>query len=87
MKKLILLVFIALLMVGCDQYVARNIGGTTNIKLEPGQKLIEATWKESNLWYLTEPMDSNYKPKIKVFQESSMYGVWEGKVVFIESRN
>ena len=87
MKKIILLALTALMMVGCEQYVARNAGGTVTIKLEPGQKLIEATWKKSDLWYLTEPMDSDYKPKTKVFQENSMCGVFEGKVIFIESKN
>lgn len=87
MKKIILLALTVLMMVGCEQYVARNVGGTITIKLESGQKLIEATWKESDLWYLTEPMDSDYKPKTKVFQENSMYGVLEGKVIFVESKN
>ncbi len=87
MKKMILLALTALMMVGCEQYVTRNVGGTLTIKLESGQKLIEATWKKSDLWYLTEPMDSDYKPKTKVFQESSMCGVFEGKVIFIESKN
>lgn len=87
MKKLVLLALSAIMMVGCDQYITRQVGGTTTIQLEPNQKLVEATWKESNLWYLTEPMDSDYKPKTKVFQESSLLGVMEGKVIFIETKN
>ena len=87
MKKLILLAFAALMMVGCEQYASRQAGGTLTIKLESGQKLIEATWKESDLWYLTEPMDSDYKPKTKVFRENAVFGILEGKVIFIESRN
>jgi len=47
---------------------------------------VEATWKEDNLWYLVEPMDSDYVPKTKVFKESSLYGALEGKVIFIENR-
>ena len=82
-----MLLLATLMMVGCEQYVARKAGGTVTIKLNSGQKLIEATWKETNLWYLTEPMDSDYKPKTKVFQENSMYGVFEGTVIFIESKN
>lgn len=86
MKKIILLALTAL-MVGCEQYVSRQAGGTITIKIEPGQKLLEATWKELDLWYLTEPMDSDYKPKTKVFQENSLFGVLEGKVIFVESKN
>lgn len=87
MKKIILLALAALMMVGCEQYVSREAGGTLTIKIEPGQKLLEATWKNADLWYLTEPMDSDYKPKTKVFQENSLYGVFEGKVIFVESKN
>jgi len=87
MKKIILLALTALMMAGCEQYVSRTAGGTITIKIEPGQKLLEATWKESDLWYLTEPMDSDYKPKTKVFQENSLFGVLNGKVIFVESKN
>lgn len=65
---------------------ARNYGGEQTVKLPKGEKLIEATWKESNLWYLTEPMDSDYVPKTKVLKESSDFGVWNGKIIFIESK-
>lgn len=65
---------------------SRNWGGTATVELDPGQKLIEATWKENNLWYLTEPMEPGYEPKTKVFHEDSRFGVMEGKVIFIEHR-
>jgi len=45
-----------------------------------------ATWKDDNLWYLTEEMDSAYTPKKKMLIESSNFGILEGKVVFIESK-
>lgn len=87
MKKIILiLAVICMAFVSCDQYTARNFGGETTIKLEPGEKLIEATWKDNDLWYLVEPMDSDYVPKIKIFKESSTMGIMEGEVTFIESR-
>lgn len=65
---------------------ARNFGGTETIKLNPGRRLILATWKQDNLWYLTEPMPEGYVPQEKVFVENSSYGVMEGTVVFIERR-
>lgn len=74
-------------MASCDQYISRNFGGNTTINLEPGQKLIEATWKgDADLWYLVEPMDSNYVPKTKIFKESSNLGVLSGSITFVESR-
>lgn len=87
MKKLIIFLFTVTLFVSCGHYVTRKFGGNSTIKLEPGEKLIEATWKgDGNLWYLVEPMDSNYVPKTKIFKESSMMGIMEGSVIFIETR-
>ena len=74
------------LTMSCDNYMSRKFGGSTTINLEKGQKLVEATWKESNLWYLTEPMDSDYVPKTKIFKEDSNFGVLEGTVTFVECR-
>lgn len=67
---------------------SRVWGGTMTIELPKGQKLVEATWKGdgNSLWYLTEPMDADYTPKTKVFQEDSRFGVLEGSVVFVESK-
>ena len=91
MKKILTLlavVLAAFAMSSCtEQMRAKDWGGDTVIKLEPGQKLVEATWKgDGDLWYLTEPMDSGYEPKTKIFQESSSWGIMEGKVTFIETR-
>ena len=88
-KVLTLFVFalsIAVLTISCDNVMSRKFGGSTTINLEKGQKLVEATWKENSLWYLTEPMDSNYVPKTKTFIEDSNFGVLEGTVTFVESR-
>ena len=88
-KVLTLFVFalsIAVLTISCDNVMSRKFGGSTTINLEKGQKLVEATWKEDSLWYLTEPMDSNYVPKTKTFKEDSNFGVLEGTVTFVESR-
>ena len=87
MKKILFILLMFLCLTSCDQYLTRTMGGTTKIKLESGEKLVEVTWKgDGDLWYLVEPMDSNYIPKTKVFKESSNIGVMEGKVVFIETR-
>ena len=87
MKKILFVLFAVTALTSCEQYFTRQYGGNTTIKLEKGEKLIEATWKgEGDLWYLVEPMDSDYTPKTKVFKESSMFGVMEGSVTFIESK-
>ena len=88
MKKIITFILVLVAVVAfssCTENLrARNYGGTTTIELDPGQKLIEVTWKETSIWYLTEPMEPGYEPKTKVFQEDSRFGVMEGKVIFHE---
>lgn len=86
MKKLIVILLMFLCLTSCDQSITRTMGGITKIELEPGEKLVEATWKGDDIWYLVEPMDSDYVPKTKTFKESSRIGVLEGKVIFYEKR-
>ena len=87
MKKFLVLIISLVCFTSCDQLITRQCGGTTTITLEKGEKLVEATWKDDgNLWYLVEPMDSDYVPKTKVFKESSVLGVMEGQVIFVENK-
>lgn len=82
---IVIALFFAIIFTACtDNRMAREYGGTQTITLEPGYKLVEATWKGDNLWYLVEPMEEGYIPSKKEFIESSSYGLYEGKVVFIE---
>lgn len=88
MKKIIILLA-TLLVIGltsCDNFMTRNFGGATEVRLQPCEKLVEVTWKENNLWYLVEPMEDDYVPKTKVFKENSNAGMLEGTVTFIERR-
>ena len=87
MRIIITLAALLTIATSCtEQHMARRYGGKLNIELPKGEKLMMATWKESNLFYLTEPMDSGYIPKKKVFRESSNLGVWESEITFIERR-
>lgn len=88
-KKLILMVAIAttMLLTGCtSQYVAREWGGTAEVKLPPNEKLIHITWKEDHLWYLTRPMTKEDVAETYSFQESSSWGVFEGTVIVKETK-
>ena len=70
----ICLVFLA----ACTQKQrTRKFGGREEIKLKPNEKLINITWKENNLWVLTEDTLTH----IKYFRESSSWGVWEGEII------
>lgn len=87
MRIIITLVALLTIATSCtEQHIARRYGGKLKIELPKGEKLIMATWKEENLFYLTEPMDNGYIPKKKVFRESSNFGVWESEITFIERR-
>lgn len=86
MKKKLLKMIAALLLVGsCTgcQSVAKNFGGTVNITLNPGEKLEEITWKDSDLWYLTRPMRDEEYAEIHEFNQSTDMG-FEGKVIIKE---
>lgn len=71
---------------GCGNTLARSYGGTLTVDLPAGQKLQEATWKDSELWYLTRPMRDGEEPETWTLQEKTDYGVIEGKVIFKESK-
>lgn len=87
MKKLILFIGMFICLCGCtQQQLTREFGGSMTINLPAGQELMEATWKEDNLFYLTRPMAPDYIPVKKTFQESSSWGVMESTVIFVETR-
>lgn len=72
-------------LTGCKS-VAKSMGGTISIDVPEGQKLIEATWKDSDVWYLTRPMREDEKPETFTLQEDSNFGIMEGKVIFKENK-
>lgn len=88
-KKIIwgiaLLAVIGFSLTGCKS-IAKSYGGTISIDVPKGQKVIEATWKDNDVWYLTRPMREDEKPEIFTFQEDSNLGIIEGKVIFKESK-
>lgn len=64
--------------------VARNYGGTMEMDLPAGEKLVECTWKDDDLFYLTRPMRTAEKPETYKFREKSNFGVLEGTVIIHE---
>lgn len=87
MKKILFVFITCMVLMSCSkQAITRRYGGNMTVNLKPGERLIEATWKENSVWYLVEPMDSDYKPKTKVFKENSALGIVEGSITFVETR-
>lgn len=90
MKKVLFIVSIILAMfinVSCtENYRAREFGGTVTIHVEKGKKVMMATWKGEDLFYMVEDMEDDYVPHNKKLIESSAYGIIESNVIFVESR-
>ena len=83
----IIIIFVIFNLLSCtDNSRARMWGGEMVVNLEKGQKLVDVTWKETSLWYMTKPMDSLDVAETYIFQEDSRYAVFEGKVIFKESK-
>lgn len=88
MKRLTTLaVLVLLLLAGCTQNErAKNFGGSIKVDLPAGQRLVNATWKDDDLWYLVTPAaaDGTPAPRTLTFKEDSSFGVMNGQVVFQE---
>lgn len=72
---------------GCTENIrTRNFGGKAEIALPPNRKLVNVTWKDNDLWYLTRPMQDADKVETYLFVEESSWGVWEGSYTIIETK-
>ena len=89
MKKFLIGLVIALSLVftGCSQQtLVREFGGSMTVELPAGEELMEATWKDDALFYLTRPMSEDYTPTKKIFREKAPYGIMESTITFVERR-
>lgn len=69
-----------------EQARARNFGGTTDLRVPPGEKVVTVTWKGkgSNLWVLTREAKPGEQPETLRLHENSSWGVLEGTVILRE---
>lgn len=87
MKTLTLLASAIATFAACtENQKAKNYGGTAEVTLPKGQKLVTCTWKDDNLWYLTRPMTPTDSATVYSFHEESSFGVWEGTYTIIEQK-
>ena len=87
MKKLFLAIVMGVMVTSCtENNRVKNWGGEGNINLPKGRKLVNVTWKENQIWYLTRPMNSNDVVETYQFQEESSWGVMEGTYNIIETK-
>ena len=87
MKKVFLVVLSGMLLTSCTENErVKSWGGEGTIKLPKGKKLVNVTWKETQIWYLTRDMDSNDVAETYEFHEESSYGVVEGTYKINETK-
>jgi hypothetical protein len=87
MKKIFTILLILFIAMSCTENIrVRTFGGSGEIKLPQGQKLVNATWKEADMWILTKPMVETDKAETYSFSESSSFGIWQGTYKLIESK-
>ena len=87
MKKVFAIALIAITLSSCTENSrVKSFGGEGTLNLPKGRKLVNVTWKESELWYLTRPMDSTDVAQTYQFKEESSYGVMEGTYTIVETK-
>jgi hypothetical protein len=87
MKKVFLAILMGVMVTSCTENErVKAWGGEGTINLPKGKKLVNVTWKETQVWYLTKDMDSNDVAETYEFHEESSYGVIEGTYKIIESK-
>ena len=64
----------------------KNFGGEGIINLPKGRKLVNVTWKDTQLWYITRQMRPDDVVETYIFQEESSWGVIEGSYNIVESK-
>ena len=85
MKKYIILLLAIITITSCTENSrAKGWGGTAEIVLPKGKKLVTATWKKNSLCYLTKDMTENDIAETYEFHEESSLGVMEGTYKIIE---
>ena len=86
MKKL-LLTLTLLTLTGCTNVLVKNYGGKEERTLPCGQKLVNLTWKDANLWILTRGMREGEALDTYTFKEDSVYGVLQGTITIHECKS
>lgn len=87
MKKVFLVILMGVMVTSCTENErVKAWGGEGTIKLPKGRKLVNVTWKETQIWYLTRQMDSNDVVETYEFHEESSYGVIEGTYKIVETK-
>lgn len=87
MKKISIFILLVISLAACTENErVKSWGGEGTINLPVGRKLVNITWKETQIWYLTRPMTSADIAETYKFHEESSFGVMEGTYTIIETK-
>lgn len=87
MRKLLLGLVVGIGLISCTENSrVKTFGGTGDINLPKGQKLVNATWKGEQIWYLSRPFRKDEEAEVYKFQEESSWGVVEGTYYIHETK-
>lgn len=87
MKKVFLVIGVIAMLGSCTENSrVKSFGGEGTINLPKGRKLVNVTWKETQIWYLTRPMSSTDVAETYQFHEESSWGMIEGTYNIIETK-
>lgn len=65
---------------------AKSFSGSYTINLPKGQKLVNTTWKDSDLWYITKPMIGTDEAETYTFQKDSTFSIVKGTITIVECK-
>ena len=87
MKRLLVLLGTIFVLGSCTENArVKNFGGEGTVNLPQGRKLVNVTWKDTQLWYITRQMRPDDVAETYTFQEESSWGVIEGSYNIIETK-
>ena len=87
MKKMLLAIGMIVMLGSCTENSrVKSFGGEGTINLPKGRKLVNVTWKETQVWYLTRPMNPTDVAETYQFHEESSWGMVEGTYNIVETK-
>jgi hypothetical protein len=82
---ILILVFVVLPYMGSfHQRMVQSWGGTMTVELPAGKHLVNVTWQDHHLWYLSRNRHADEKPETYTLHEKSASGLLNGTVIFVE---
>lgn len=85
-KALAILLMIIFICSCTKSQRTRWLGSSMEIVLPAGEKLINVSWKDEDLWYLTRPMRDDEVAEVYQYKEKSAFGMFQGTITIREVR-